>query len=41
MIRQSKKQVNEQFGSKVNEDVNRNRKLFLKVSNAKVEMMEE
>ena len=35
-IIQSKKKVNEQFGRKINEDVNRNRKLFWKeVSNAK------
>ena len=33
---QSKKKVNEQFGRKMNEDVNGNRKLFWKeVSNAK------
>ena len=35
-IIQSKKKVNEQFGRKMNEDVNGNRKLFWKVlSNAK------
>ena len=35
-IYQSKNKVNEQFGRKVNEDVNGNRKLFWKeVSNAK------
>ena len=35
-IIQSKKKVNEQFGRKMNEDVNGNRKLFGKeVSNAK------
>ena len=35
-IYQSKKKVNEQFGIKINEDVNGNRKLFWKeVSNAK------
>ena len=31
---QSKKEVNEQLGRKINHDVNGNRKLFLKVSNA-------
>ena len=35
-IIQSKKKVNEQFGRKINEDVNGNRKLFWKeVSNVK------
>ena len=35
-IYQSKKKVNEQFGRKINEDVNGNRKLFWKeVSNMK------
>ena len=35
-IIQSKKKINEQFGRKMNEDVNGNRKLFWKeVSNAK------
>ena len=35
-IIQSKKKVNEQFGRKINEDMNGNRKLFWKeVSNAK------
>ena len=35
-IIQRKKKVNEQFGRKMNEDMNRNRKLFWKeVSNAK------
>ena len=31
----SKKKVNKQFGGKMNEDVNGNRKLFRKVSNVK------
>ena len=34
-IYQSKKKVNEQFGRKMNDDVNGNRKLFWKVSNVK------
>ena len=41
-IIQSKKKINEQFGRKMNEDVNRNRKLFWKeVSNAKGEKLGE
>ena len=36
VIYQSKKEVNEQFGSKMNQDVNGNKKLFWKeASNAK------
>ena len=34
-IYQNKKKVNEQFGRKMNQGVNRNRKLFWKMSNGK------